>query len=120
MNPMPSCFPFLHSSVIEGLPVLLKAATRPLCIKTRPIIERFLRPDAGCRKSGIQISAAHCLLLRHSFRQEYRETPNESVARASTVDALHRKRRQVLAYFTAREHRSVGSQRDDDATNSAF
>jgi hypothetical protein len=91
----------------------------PFCIKTRAIIEGFLRSDASSRKSSIKIGTPHCLSFRCSFREEHGEAPNECVARASAVDTSNRKRRQVLAYPAARQKASVGTQSNDDAANAA-
>src|SRR5205807_4164033 len=98
---------------------LVSALKRPVCIKPRAVIERFLRPDACCREPRIQIGAPHCLWFRYSLREEYSETPDERVACAGAVDTFYSKRSHVFAYSAARQERSVGSQSDDHPANPA-
>src|SRR5579872_1048865 len=95
------------------------APRAPLRIETRAIVERFLRSHSRGRETGIEIGATDGFHLGHSLPEKNGEAPNESIPRPGTIDTFHREWRNVLTTVTAGEKRSVGSESDDHAADSA-
>src|SRR5207245_4679942 len=94
-------------------------SSRPLCVKPRATIERFLGSDSGSRKASEKISALNGFPLEQTFAQEGREAADKSVAGSGAIHALHVKRCHVLHAFTTGKQRTIRTQSDNHSPDTA-